>query len=421
MNTYATVVLYAVPFFLLLIGLEWLVARYKGVTVMNAVDTLSSLSSGTTNTLKTVLGLSVAIVSYDWMVEHLAIWEIPFTWLAVVVVFLAKDFGGYWNHRWNHEINVLWNRHIVHHSSEEYNLACALRQSISEVWVFFAIFMLPAALLGVPTEVVAIVAPIHLFAQFWYHTKVIDRLPNWVEAVFVTPSHHRVHHAINDEYLDRNYSEVFIVWDRLFGTFQPELADKPAVYGVKKPVATWNPFIINVQHLWRLVQDAWRTESWYDKLRVWWMPTGWRPADVAERYPIDGVLGGETVYEQVKYDSQPTRQMITLAWVQFVVLQLLMVYLFTHLDEVGWLGGLTFGGYLMLTVFSLTSLLDKSRFAVLAEAVRLALAVSAVWVYDGWFGLDFLVPGASVAILGWSLLSLVLTALLLRQPKLQLA
>ena len=419
MQTYATVVLYAVPFFLGLIALEWIVARYRGLEVMNSTDTLSSLSSGTTNTIKTVLGLSVAIVSYDWMVERLALMQVEATWVAVVVTFLAKDFGGYWNHRWNHEINVLWNRHVVHHSSEEFNLACALRQSISEVWVFFALFMLPAALIGVPTEVVAIVAPLHLFAQFWYHTRVIDKLPAWVEYIFVTPSHHRVHHAINDEYLDRNYSEVFIIWDRLFGTFQPELADKPAVYGVKKPVATWNPFVINYQHLWRLVQDAWRTRSWWDKLRIWFMPTGWRPSDVAERYPVDGVLGGDTVYQQIKYDTKPSRAMLTLAWTQFVVVQLLMIYLFTHLEDIGWAGGLSYGLYLGLTIFSLTSLLDRKWLALGAEVIRLVTAAVAVYVSGGWFGLERIVPAAGWWVLTYSLVVLILTFILLRKEALR--
>ena len=177
METYATAVLYAVPFFLGLIALEWAWARRRGIAVMRSADTLASLSSGTTNTVKTVLGLSVAVVSYGWMVERLAVWHVEATWAAVAITFVAKDFAGYWNHRLNHKVNVFWNRHVVHHSSEEFNLACALRQSISEVWVFFALFMLPAALVGVPTWVVAIVAPVHLFAQFWYHTRVIGRLP----------------------------------------------------------------------------------------------------------------------------------------------------------------------------------------------------------------------------------------------------
>lgn len=403
METYATAVLWAVPFFLGLIALEWVAARRLGRSVMRSADTLASLSSGTTNTVKTVLGLSVAIVSYDWMVERLAVVHVEATWAAVAITFLVKDFAGYWNHRLNHEVNFFWNRHVVHHSSEEYNLACALRQSISEVWVFFALFMLPAALVGVPTAVVAIVAPVHLFAQFWYHTRVIDKLPGWFEYVFVTPSHHRVHHAINDEYLDRNYSEVFIVWDRLFGTFQPELAEVPPVYGVKKAVGTYNPFVINYQHLWRLLRDAWYTESWRDRLRIWFMPTGWRPPDVAERFPIEGVLGGKTVYGQVKYDPEVSRAALGWAWAQFAWTQLLMVYLFTHLAEVGVRGGLLYGAYLGLTIWSLTALLDGSRSAIVAEVLRVAVTAVALWVYGGWFGAEAIVPAAGWVVLAWSL------------------
>ena len=409
METYATVVLYAIPFFLLLIGLEWLVARRRGLSVMRSADTLSSLSSGTTNTLKTVLGLSVAVVSYDWMVERLALYHVEATWLAVVIVFVVKDFAGYWNHRLNHEVNVFWNRHVVHHSSEEFNLACALRQSISEVWVFFALFMLPAALLGIPTAVVAIVAPLHLFAQFWYHTRLIDRM-GWLEYVLVTPSHHRVHHAINDEYLDRNYSEVFIVWDRLFGTFQPERADVPPVYGIKKPAATYNPFFINYQHLVRLMRDAWRARAWRDKLRIWFMPTGWRPADVAADYPIAGVLGGAAVYEQVKYDPRPAPWVMAWAWGQFVVVQLAMVHLFTQIGTIGWGPMMTYGLWLALGVFGLTSLLDGSRWAVLAEAARLVTAAVAVWAFGGWFGAEAWLASAPYIALGYGAIGLATTA-----------
>ena len=409
METYATVVLYAIPFFLGLIALEWVAARRMGMTVMRSTDTLASLSSGTTNTLKTVLGLSVAIVSYDWLVDRVALMEISSTWLAVVIVFVSKDFAGYWNHRFNHEINVLWNRHLVHHSSEEYNLACALRQSISEIWVFFALFLLPAALLGVPTEVVAIVAPLHLFAQFWYHTRVIGKLWAPLELVLVTPSHHRVHHAINDEYIDRNYSEVFIVWDRLFGTFQPELQEVPPVYGIKKAVETYNPFFINYQHLTRLIRDAWRTRSWWDKLRIWFMPTGWRPADVAAQYPYANVLGGAAVYEQVKYDPRPAPWVLGFAWSQFVVVQLGMTHLFLQIGTIGWSEMMTYGLWLALGVFGLTSLLDGSRWAVLAESARLVTAGVAVWSFGGWFGAEQWIGAAAAVVLGYGVLSLGMT------------
>ena len=162
---------------------------------------------------------------------------------------MALDFAGYWVHRISHEYNLFWNNHIIHHSSEEFNLACALRQSVSVVFKLFALFLIPAALFGVPVTVIAIVAPLHLFAQFWYHTQHIDRM-GFLEKIIVTPSHHRVHHAINQEYLDKNYGQIFIFWDKWFGTFQEEMPSIPAVYGVTRPVQTWNPIKINFLHVW---------------------------------------------------------------------------------------------------------------------------------------------------------------------------
>jgi len=137
----------------------------------------------------------------------------------------------------------------------------------------------------VPATVIAIVAPLHLFAQFWYHTQHIGRM-GFLEKIIVTPSHHRVHHAINPEYIDKNYGQIFIFWDKWLGTFQEELSTVPAVYGITRPVHTWNPIRINFMHLWLLMQDAWRTKDWKDKFRIWWMPTGWRPADMTEQYPV---------------------------------------------------------------------------------------------------------------------------------------
>jgi alkylglycerol monooxygenase len=155
-------------------------------------------------------------------------------------------------------------------------------------------------LLGVPASVVAVVAPLHLFAQFWYHTQHINKM-GFLEKIIVTPSHHRVHHAINKEYLDKNYGQIFIFWDKWFGTFQEELPDVKPVYGITRPVQTWNPIKINFMHLWLLVKDAWNTKSWKDKFRIWMMPTGWRPADVAEKYPVYKI---EDVYNFEKYATR---------------------------------------------------------------------------------------------------------------------
>ena len=236
-----------VPTFMVLILFEALIARRKGMKINRSADMISSLSSGATNTLRDGVKFSFAIISYSWLVEHMTVYKLEPVWLAVVIAFIVEDFSGYWMHRLNHRVNILWNRHIIHHSSEEFNLSCALRQSISNTLRFAAIFMIPAALLGVPASIFAILGPLHLFMQFWYHTQLIGKL-GLLEYVLVTPSHHRVHHAINPEYIDKNYSQIFIFWDKLFGTFQPELINRKPIYGTLIPAQTWNPIIINFTH-----------------------------------------------------------------------------------------------------------------------------------------------------------------------------
>lgn len=390
MEAYGQALNIAIPVFVILIILEALVARRMGMQVNRGADAIASLSSGVTNAVKDVLGLSFVILSYTWLVDHIALLTIKATWVVFLVAFIAKDFAGYWIHRLEHEVNFLWNRHIMHHSSEEFNLSCALRQSISSVLSFVAIFMLPAALLGVPAKVIAVVAPLHLFAQFWYHTRLIDRM-GFLETFLVTPSHHRVHHAMNAEYLDKNYGQILIIWDRLFGTFQPELKEVPPVYGVKRPVRTWNPILINFQHFWLLLSDAWRTRRWFDKVRLWFMPTGWRPADVARRYPVQTVEDFST-FE--KYDTRPSRPLLLWSWFQLVVTLALMFYLFNHIADIEFISMLIYGSFLFISVYSYTTLLDKSKWALFTEAIRAAFGLALiVWQGSGWFGMEYLMPG----------------------------
>ncbi|MBK5270602.1 MAG: sterol desaturase family protein, partial [Bacteroidia bacterium] len=285
MEAYGKILLIAMPAFLALVLFEKWWGWRKGKDTVRNMDMISSLSSGVTNVTKDVIGLYFVILSYPFFLKYLAVTHVPSTIAVYVIAFFALDFAGYWVHRLQHVTNFFWNGHIVHHSSEEFNLACALRQSISAIVKTFAIFLLPAALFGVPGEVIGVVAPLHLFAQFWYHTQHINKM-SFLEKIIVTPSHHRVHHAINPVYIDKNYGQIFIFWDKLFGTYQEELPDVPPVYGITRPVRTWNPIKINFQHVWLLIKDAWRTKSWKDKIRLWIMPTGWRPADVAEKYPV---------------------------------------------------------------------------------------------------------------------------------------
>lgn len=411
MEAYAQVLNYAIPFFVILIVVEAVVARWRGVQVNRGADTISSLSSGITNTIKDVLGLTVVIISYTFFVEKVAIFELKATWLLYIVGFIAIDFAGYWMHRWNHTINFLWNRHIIHHSSEEFNLSCALRQSISIIFSFFNILLLPAAIFGVPAQVIAIIAPLHLFAQFWYHTRLIDKM-GFLEYFLVTPSHHRVHHAMNAQYLDKNYGQIFIIWDRMFGTFQPELPDLPAVYGVKRPVKTWNPIIINWQHLGLLYLDAWRTKNWWDKLRIWFMPTGWRPADVIDKYPVEAV---KDVYNFEKYETHLSRPLLAWSWFQMIVTITLMFHLTNNIADISFSNILLYGGFLFVCIFSYTTLMDKSKFTLWAEGIKAGLGLGILWWQSGWFGLENFSVALTFILAAYFICSFVIVAFFMQK------
>ena len=404
MELYAQALSYAIPFFLVLIVLEQWIAQRKGLEINRGMDVISSLSSGMTNTLKNLMGLSVVLISYGWLVNHVALAQVTPSWWVYMLAFLGMDFVGYWSHRFDHKINVFWNRHIVHHSSEEFNLSCALRQSISAVVGIYFFLYIPMALIGIPQEVVAIVAPLHLFAQFWYHTRVIDKM-GVLEHILVTPSHHRVHHAINPRYLDKNLSQVFIFWDKLFGTFQEELSEDPPVYGVIKPVGTWNPIWINYMHAWALAKDAWHTKNWWDKVRLWWMPTGWRPSDVSEKYPW---IFTEDPKNQIKYETALSRPEKVWAWTQLVIHFGLVFHLLIAFAQFEYTQVISYGIFLMASIMGYTVFMDKSRWAPYAEALKFGLGLVLLWGYPTWFGLDLVIPHASSAIMAYLLLSLAL-------------
>lgn len=408
METYGKILLVAMPAFLLLVLFEKWYGWKKGMDTVRNLDMISSLSSGVTNVVKDVLGLSVGIISYGWMVDHLAVVHVQNSLAIYAIAFLALDFSGYWVHRIAHQYNFFWNNHIIHHSSEEFNLACALRQSISVFVRLFTFFLLPAALVGVPGEVIAVVAPLHLFAQFWYHTQHIGKM-GFLEKIIVTPSHHRVHHAINPEYLDKNYSQIFIWWDKWFGTFQPELDHIPPVYGITRPVHTWNPIKINFQHLWLLIRDAWQTASWKDKLRIWIMPTGWRPADVAARHEVYKI--GD-VYHFEKYDTKTSPALNTWTWVQNIMILLFVSYLFGNIAPINALDKnyiFWYGGFIFLSVYALTELMDRNQYAIVWEALRSGLGLYFLYTQDDWFGANSYLSSAKYILGAYFILSIIVT------------
>lgn len=264
---------WAIPVFILLIVAEMIWAKKRAPLAYEPRDTLTSLALGLGSTAAGALAagavLAMAMALYDHRVATLG-WH----WWVWIAAFVLDDFNYYWAHRTGHRVRWFWAAHVNHHSSQHYNLSTALRQSWTGFIALAFIFRIWPALLGIHPAMLATVAGINLIYQFWIHTEAIGKCPRWFEAVMNTPSHHRVHHATNPVYLDRNYAGVFIVWDRLFGTFQPELASERIRYGIVRQLGSfgvlWAAF-----HEWiAILRDLWRA-PWGAKLGYVWRVPGW--------------------------------------------------------------------------------------------------------------------------------------------------
>ena len=394
-------ILYAVPFFFVLIAIELLADRWRGMRTYRLADTISSLSTGVLSTTTGLLTKGVGLVTYALALDHLALIRLPedsgWVWLFAFVLY---DFCYYWHHRLGHERNVLWAAHSVHHQSEDYNLSTALRQT-STGFIFGWVFYLPMAVLGVPLLVFVTVATLNLLYQFWVHTRHVPKL-GWFEWCFVSPSNHRAHHAQNALYMDRNYGGVFIFWDRLFGTFQEEDDAEPVIFGVTTPLSSWNPLWANWQFYAQLLADARRTERWWDKVRIWFMPTGWRPADVAGKHPVNKPDLSQFKKFEVALPL-PQQVYIALQFAVYVGLGSYLLNLGEHLAPqallLGW-------GYMALGLFVLGAGLENRPWALRLEGVRLALNVPLVWLAP-WAGLW---PGSAwgwVGLFSYSALSVM--------------
>jgi len=281
----------AVPFFLLALLVELFIDRRGHTGFYRSNDAVNSLSAGILSTTTGYFTKFVSLILWGLVLQNFALIDMPMVWFDFspsgvalwVAAALGWDFCYYWAHRLGHEISVFWAAHAVHHQSEEYNLSTALRQT-STGFLFGWIFYLPLFLIGFPLQVLITVNAINLIYQFWVHTRVVKRL-GVLDRILVTPSNHRVHHAQNERYIDKNYGGMLILWDRLFGTFQEERNDDPVVFGVRKPLANWNPVWANLQVYDYVLFDARKTRRWRDKLGIWFRRTGWRPPDVEAEHP----------------------------------------------------------------------------------------------------------------------------------------
>ncbi|MCX6332224.1 MAG: sterol desaturase family protein [Bacteroidetes bacterium] len=405
MEKYGKILLIVMPLFFTLILIEKWYGWYFKKEKVNNMDTVSSLTSAITMITKKVLGLSITIISYSWIEERIALTHITSTWITYVIAFVALDFSHYWVHRIDHANNFFWNSHIVHHSSEEFDLACAVRQPISSFVKIFSFFMIPAALLGISPLVVATVTPIQFFAQFWYHTRYINRM-GILEKILVTPSHHRVHHAFNKEYLDKNLAQIFIIWDKMFGTFMEERADIPPVYGITRPMRTWNPIRINFIHMWLLITDAWRANNFVDKMNVWFKPTGWRPTDVAEKNPVFKI---DDVYHFDKYNTNQNSNFVVWMWMQLIIIFIGVAFMLGNIANIGIPNMFIYGAFIFVYVYALTDLMDGSKYAYIWEILKCLFGLGIIYFIGDWFGANRHIPQLNLILIGYFILSLVVT------------
>ncbi len=262
---------YAIPFFIVSLFAEWWITWRENQERYNVPDAISSVLLGLGSLLFDIPGKLLALYVYNIVYTH-RLFDIPFAFWSIILVFLLDDFSYYWFHRWEHEHRFLWAAHENHHSSQHYNLATALRQSWVAVIYKYSLWAW-IVWLGFPPIWVFVAQAVSLIYQYWIHTELIAKLPTWFEAVFNTASHHRVHHGSNIRYLDKNHGGILIIWDKLFGTFEPETEE--VVYGLTQNINTNNVFKIAFHEYYNLWQDIKKAPTFADKFRYFWNPPGW--------------------------------------------------------------------------------------------------------------------------------------------------
>jgi alkylglycerol monooxygenase len=376
----------AVPFFLALILAEFIYGIIRGRNTYRLNDTINSLSMGSLSSLSGLMIVGGSALIYEFVVNAFALTQLSAdSTLVWIATFIFYDLAYYWKHRLGHEVALFWGSHVSHHQSEDYNLGTALRQTSIDFHGF--LFLIPFFIAGVPGEVLVATVSLNLIYQFWVHTQHVPALGP-IEWIMVTPSNHRVHHARNDQYVDKNYGGVFIIWDRIFGTYQDELAEEPAVYGLRKPLNSWNPLWANTHVYWRLLVDFVKIKGIKNKTQLLFKRPGWLPegyAKTCKATPID---------LRSKYDPPVAGATKAYVFGQFLItvaVSLSLAGLATLASPVElWAAA----GFIVLSLFTHGYVLDKRRLVAPLESARLLLAIA----------LAFLLPLGSMlsALLGFS-------------------
>jgi alkylglycerol monooxygenase len=368
MNIYALIT----PIVLILLIAEIIYSIAKNKGYYSFQDTMANLATGIGNQCIN-LGVAFFVYKFYGFLYQFAPYKFEAVWYNYVLLLILQDFVFYWFHRTGHSINIFWAAHMPHHSSEELNLSVGIRASFTQRLFQFAFFDWVFPLLGFSPEMVYSVAAVHLLIAYWHHTKVINKL-GWVEKIFVTPAHHRVHHGVNTQYLDKNFSEVFILWDRIFGTHEEEKEE--VCYGVTKPPGTWDPLLINIQfwkHLW---DDMIAAPYFIDKIKVWFMPLGWRPRGVG-----DGNIPriGYTLEEQTKFKS--TQTPFTTYYLIFQLVIGLLITTFTINKKLDFITSdrILLCIALFVMIVSWSKLLEGKKHAIVIEIINLLFLYSCLF------------------------------------------
>ncbi|WP_417866217.1 sterol desaturase family protein [Xanthomarina gelatinilytica] len=276
MPEFPNLIHFAIPFFIASMLLELFITTKKNIKSYEPKDALTSIAMGLGNVFIGLLSKGLVLLALFFVYENFRIFTIPIAWWSFVLLFFADDFSYYWFHRISHECRLFWASHVVHHSSQHYNLSTALRQTWSGSFYSF-VFWLWLPLLGFHPAMILLQMSVSLLYQFWIHTETINKLPKWFEAIMNTPSHHRVHHGSNPIYLDRNHAGILIIWDKLFGTFQAELDHEKVVYGLVTNIQTYNPMKVAFIEWYNMFKDAFSgKKSLSNRLKYFIKPPGWK-------------------------------------------------------------------------------------------------------------------------------------------------
>ena len=393
-------IVFAIPVFMAFVGLEAWLAWRRGLKVYRLHDALTSINIGAmSETIRALLKL-LSLAVYAVVVERVGAfsWDLKSPWVWVLAFFMY-DFFYYWAHRSGHEVNLLWASHVVHHSSEDYNLSTALRQS-STNQVFYWLFYLPMAIVGIPVTVFVVIALISVVYQFWSHTQLVGKL-GWADRVFVTPSNHRCHHGRNDYCLDKNYGGTLIIWDRLFGTYVEERDDEPVVYGTLVPLQSWNPLWGNFKNfvgIWRQVRS---TAGWSNKLMRVFAPPGWGNADAPA--PVLPAAAALSRFDTPALKWQQVYGLLASAVIFGLLFNLLIVAQSLSVPQRA-----AYAALLVLHAVGMAWVFEGKPWALGFEAARSALVLGAL-AAGLWFGpvaLPAQLAAGLVLALSWGLLAL---------------